>query len=434
MPKTDRRVRLGGAIAAATFTGAAEQAGAGRPTTRTLDPARLKSIEALLEALVSSGKLAGASAQVAQHGRKVYEAVVGLADISDGRPLRRDAVFRIYSMSKPVTACAVALLAEDGALKLSDPVTRFVPEFAEMTVYVGGEGEDLRTEPARPMTILDLLTHTSGISNSWNPGPIAPLYLKAGLRAGVYIHDPAIKGLPDVARRMADVPLTFQPGTRWLYSFAPDIAGLVVERASKMSFGAFLKRRIFDPLGMADTGFYVRPEAAPRLAASYAAPGGRLTLVDGAQASPFLNPPSAESGAAGLVSSLDDYGRFAAMLAGLGKLGETRVMSEATARLMMSSHVSQDILGDTLDRFMAFGGGGTGGGLGQALGGVVITDAAASKSGGEVGEYGWGGAASTTFFSTPSLGLSAVLMTQLTPSGLLPLRDQLKAAVYGALV
>lgn len=428
----DRRQLLS-ALGGLTFAASTAQAGS-TTTPGTIDSARLTAVDQLLKELVDGGKLAGASAQVAQHGRVLHESFAGVADLADARRIAPDTIFRIYSMSKPVTACAVVLLQEDGALKLDDPVSTYVPELTDMRVWLEGEGETMRTEPARPIRVQDLLTHVSGISNSWNPGPIAPLYLQAGLRAGAYIHDPAIQGLPDVARRMAGVPLSFQPRSRWLYSFAPDIAGLVVERASGMSFGAFLRQRIFAPLGMVDTGFHVRPDDAPRMAASYGMAQGRLALIEAAAKSPFLKPPSAESGAAGLVSTLPDYGRFAAMLAGEGVVAGTRVMSRASARLMMASHVPAEVLGGTLDQFMGFGGGGTGGGLGQALGGVVIVDAAQSKAGGVNGEYGWGGAASTTFFAAPLLGLSAVLMTQLTPSGLLPLRDRLKAAVYGALI
>lgn len=404
------------------------------PPAVDIDPARLGGVDALLDRLVARGLLAGASVQVAQHGRVLRERFVGQADIAAARRFGPDAILRLYSMTKPVTAAAIMMLYEDGALLLTDPVSKYVPEFAALRVHVAGEGEAMRTEPARPMRIVDLLVHTSGISNSWNPGPIAPLYVKAGLTAGTYIHDARIKGLPDVATRMATVPLTFQPGTRWLYSFATDIAGLVVERASGMGFGAFLETRLFRPLGMTDTGFFVPPDKAGRLASNYGLKAGALQLVEAGAGSPFLNPPSAQSGAAGLLSTLGDYGRFAAMLAQGGTYRGTTILSRAGAALMMSNHVPPAILADTLERFMAVGTGGSGGGAGYALGGAVLQDVGLSHNEGVQGEYTWGGAASTTFWAAPSIGLSVVMMTQLMPSGTLPLRDWLKAAVYRALV
>lgn len=398
-----------------------------------LNPKRLTAVGALVDALVREGKIAGGSAKVSLKGEPLFEHYAGAADRASNRAISPDTIYRIYSMTKPVTATAVMILADDGKLSLSDPVTRFLPEFENLTVYAGEENGEIRTEPAHKMRIINLLTHTSGISNSWNPGPIAPIYRKLGLNAGQFIHDPGMKGLPDFAARMAKAPLQFQPGAQWLYSFSPDIAGLVIERASGMSFGAFLKARLFDPLGMKDTDFYVPAGKAGRLASMYALKDGALVLAEAAEGSPFLAKPSAESGAAGLLSTLDDYDRFAAMLAQLGQRNGVRVLREETAKSMMSSHVSPEVLGDTLSRFMAFGAGGAGGGMGAALCGAVLVDPELSDKPGIKGEYTWGGAASTTFFVVPELGLDAVLMTQLFPSGTLPLLDQLKTAVYQAM-
>lgn len=393
---------------------------------------RLTAVGALLDALVSEGKVAGGSARVSVNGEAQFEHHAGAADLAANRAIAPDTIYRIYSMTKPVTAAAVMILVDDGKLSLSDPVTRFLPEFETLAVYAGEENGEIRTEPAQTMRIVDLLAHTSGISNSWNPGPIAPIYRKLGLNAGKFIHDPDMKGLPDFAARLAQAPLQFQPGTQWLYSFSPDVAGLVVERAAEMSFGAFLKARLFEPLGMKDTDFHVPADKAGRLASMYALKDGALVLAEAAEGSPFLAKPSAESGAAGLLSTLDDYDRFAAMLAQLGRRDGVRVLREKTARTMMANHVSKDVLGQTLSKFMAFGAGGSGGGMGAALGGAVLLDPALSSKPGVKGEYTWGGAASTTFFVAPDLGLDAVLMTQLFPSGTLPLLDLLKTAVYQA--
>jgi len=399
-----------------------------------IDPKRLDSVGALLERLVNEGKIAGGAARVAINGESVFERCAGMADIASGRAIAPDTIYRLYSMTKPVTAAAVMALVDDGKLKLDDPVEKFVPEFENLTVYVGEEDGEIRTEPAQTMRIINLLTHTSGISNSWTPGPIAPIYRELGLISGKFIHDPNINGLADVAARMAKAPLQFQPGTQWLYSFSPDIAGLVVERASGLSFGDFLKQSIFEPLGMTDTDFHVPPEKSARLANMYSLKEDSLILAEAADGSPFLNKPSAESGASGLLSTLGDFGKFASMLARDGKLNGKRVLSKHAARQMLSSTVSTEILGESLARFMAFGAGGSGGGMGFGLCGAVLLDPALSDAPGTKGEYTWGGAASTTSFVAPQLGLDAVLMTQLFPSGTLPLLDLLKTAVYEAVV
>ncbi|MEE2692588.1 MAG: serine hydrolase domain-containing protein [Pseudomonadota bacterium] len=430
-PTTRRQLLAAGAAApfAASFLGHARAS----TVSGRLKAKKLSAVGDLLDSLVSNGQIAGGSARVAVNGKTLFERHAGKADLATGQPITPDTIYRIYSMTKPVTAAAIMALVDDGKLSLSDPVERFVPEFKNLAVYVGEENGKALTEPAATMHIGDLLTHTSGISNSWNPGPIAPIYRKLGLNAGQFIHDPDIKGLPDVAARMAQAPLQFQPGSKWLYSFSPDIAGLVVERASEMGFGGYLKARIFDPLGMTDTDFYVPAEKAGRLASMYALKDGALVLAEAAQGSPFLNKPSAESGAAGLMSTLGDYGKFASMLARRGALGGERILRESTATNMMSNHVSPDVLGQSLSRFMAFGAGGAGGGMGFGLCGAVLLDPELSDKPGVKGEYTWGGAASTTFFVVPDLGLDAVLMTQLFPSGTLPLLDMLKTAVYSAM-
>ncbi len=415
-------------LAALTFSNTRARTVSGR-----LNPKGLTAVGALVDALVGEGKIAGGAVKVSLKAKPLFERYVGAADLASKRVIAPDTIYRLYSMTKPVTAAAVMVLVDEGKLSLSDPVTRFVPEFEKLTVYVGEDNGEIRTEPAQIMRVIDLLTHTSGISNSWNTGPIAPIYRQLGLHSGKFIHDPDMKGLPDFAARMARAPLQFQPGTQWLYSFSPDIAGLVVERASGMSFGEFLKTRLFEPLGMRDTDFHVPADKAGRLASMYALKGGALVLAEAAEGSPFLTKPSAESGAAGLLSTLDDFDRFAAMLANLGQRAGVRVLREETARTMMTSHVSPDVLGQTLSKFMSFGAGGTGGGMGAALCGAVLVDPDLSDKPGVKGEYAWGGAASTTFFVVPELGLDAVLMTQLFPSGTLPLLDQLKAAVYKAM-
>ena len=404
------------------------------PPARTFNAARLSEAGALVDGLVDSGQIAGGAVRVSLHGELLFEHYAGKADIAAGKPIAPDTIYRAYSMTKPVTAAAVMLLVEDGKLSLDDPVAAYIPEFSDLAVFVAQEGEKTITEPAGVMRVVHLLTHTSGLANSWNPGPVSALYRKAGLISAQYAYDPAFRaGLSEVAARLGKIPLQFQPGSQWLYSLSPDIAGLIIERITGGSFSAFLKERIFGPLGMEDADFYVPAPKAERLANMYALKDGNLILAEAAAGSSFLTKPYAESGAAGLLCTLGDYHRFANMLAGLGETGGARVMNRDSVRTMTAPHVDPGVFGDTFQKFMGFASGGSGLGMEMALGGAVLTDPASAEKPGLKGEYTWGGAASTTFFAVPEVGLSATLMTQLFPSGTLPLRDMLKTAVYQAM-
>ena len=398
-------------------------------------PARLEPSGAFLDDLVESGQIAGGAMRISRNGEVLHEHFAGKADIESGRDISANTIYRAYSMTKPVTAAAIMLLVDDGRVSLQDPVAQYVPELSGLSVLGVADGETLASGPAGEMRIVHLLAHTSGLGNSWAPGPLAERYRQAGLVSTTYPYDPAFAdGLSEVAARLGDIPLQFQPGTQWFYSISTDIAGLIVERVSGQSFGSYLKDRIFDPLDMPDTGFHVPAEKADRLASVYTIEGGRLSVREAAQDSPFLSKPFVESGSAGLVTTLNDYGRFAAMLAGLGRTRGVRVLSEAGARTMVSQQVESHVLGQRFSQFMDFATGGSGRGMRMALGGAVLADPTVSDVPGLRGEYTWGGAASTTFFAVPEIGLEATLMTQLFPSGTIPLRDILKQAVYKALL
>ncbi|WP_293454517.1 serine hydrolase domain-containing protein [Phenylobacterium sp.] len=390
-------------------------------------------VAALCDRLVAQKRLPGAAVQVSLGGEVALQHVAGWADVESGRPLAEDSLYRLFSMTKPVVAVALMMLYEDGRLLLTDPVADYVPEFANLRVHVAGQGAELETAPAQPMRLIHLLTHTSGLTNSWNGTPMSPLYSQAGLAAASWARDPGIEGLADYCARLGRIPLEFQPGSRWLYSIGPDVLGLVVERVSGQRFGDFLHERLFAPLGMADTGFFVRPDSAARLTTLYGRGASGLVALETGARSPYLAAPIADSGASGLVSSLPDYGRFARMLAGGGRAEGVRILSPAGARLMMSDQVAPEIAAPGLARHAAFGLGGVGSGMGFGLLGAVVTDVGRSHEEGVVGEYSWGGAASTTFWAAPSRDLAVVFMTQLSPSGTYPLRDWLKAAVYSEL-
>lgn len=379
-----------------------------------LDP-----VVARLREFVEDGVLPFASLRVAQRGRVLTE-----AHIAGSETIGPDSIYRIYSMTKPVVAAGAVLLIEDGELTLDRPVADIVPEFADLQVL----GESEARVPARVMTVGHLLTHTCGLANSWGDARVAPLYRQSGLTAAAWMYDPEIGGLDGFARRLGQLPLEHQPGTDWLYGYGLDIAGLVIERISGERLGDFLKRRIFDPLGMVDTGFFVPEDKAVRLAGLYTAGEGGLNRArPGAELTP-LRRPLADSGSGALVSTLGDYGRFADMLANGGAVDGARIMSTDSARLMMSPWGPQDHIEPRLAQFY---GGRLGGRMGQALGGVTRLDDASGP--GSTGEYSWGGAAGTGFWATPGLGLSVTVMTQVMPAGAAPPRDALRPLIYRAL-
>ncbi len=374
---------------------------------------------ARLRGFVEGGQLPFASIRIARHGQVLAEAhIAGVETIGP------DSLYRIYSMTKPVVAAGVVLLVEAGRLALEDPVARHVPEFADLKVVTGSPDE---TEPARTMTVAHLLTHTCGLANSWGDGKVAPLYRDAGLTAAAWMYDPEIGGLGGFARKLATLPLEFQPGTDWIYGYGLDIAGLVIERITGERLGEYLKRRFFNPLGMASTGFFVPEGQADRLTGLYnAGDAGPQRVTTGGERAP-LKRPYADAGSGGLVSTLEDYGRFADMLANGGIRDGVRVMAEASVRTLTRPYGPQDALLPALLRFGRY----DSGSVGQALGGIARLD---DRSGpGSAGEYAWGGAAGTGFWATPGLGLSVVLMTQLMPVTAMPARDMLRPAIYEAL-
>lgn len=386
--------------------------------------------DALLERLVAEKKVAGAAIRVAKGGEALYRRSLGLADIAAGAPLAEDAICRAYSMTKPVAAAAVMRLVEQGRVELDAPIGGLVPELAKLNVLAGPQSpiEDVRPA-ARPVTVRQVLTHTAGFTNNWSPGPVARRYGELGLTGGAWFRDPRIGGLGGFAERLAQAPLVFEPGGAWLYSMAFDLCGLVVERATGGTFGEFLQAEVFTPLGMVDTGFFVPEAKAARLASVYRRGPDGLVLQEAGEGSPFLGKPFGEAGASGLVTTLEDYGRFADALAGGGARKGARVLSRESVRQMTSPQVAAEVLGDALVRFAGAGSGAAGEGLGFGLGGSVVTDPHRTGAPGRKGDYSWGGAASTTFFASPELGVSAVLMVQLFPSGTYPLHDWLKTAV-----
>jgi CubicO group peptidase (beta-lactamase class C family) len=395
------------------------------------DAGRLARIDRHLARYVEDGRLPGWLVLVSRGGRIAHLATCGRRDLEADLPVEAGTRFRVYSMTKPVTAVAAMQLYEEGAFALKDPVERFIPAFAGMRVYRDGPASGPRTEPAtQPVRIWHLLTHTAGLTYGFHHAhPVDELYRAAGFEwVGPEGHD-----LARCCEIWAGLPLLFEPGSEWNYSVASDVLGRVVEVVSGQPLDRFFEERIFRPLGMADTGFWVEgPEAAGELAALYVAgPGGRPVRDDelGGRA---LRRPACLAGGGGLVSTAADYHRFTQALLGGGELDGARLLGSRTLAYMARNHLPG---GADLERFgRRLFSETTFDGVGYGLGFAVLLDPVANKVLSSAGELAWGGAASTFFWVDPAERLSAIFMTQLLPSSTYPLRSELRQLVYQALV
>ncbi|GEP04931.1 serine hydrolase domain-containing protein [Methylobacterium oxalidis] len=389
---------------------------------------RLERIDGWMRRLVSDGRLAGLSVSVMRRGRTAFARAHGRADLARETPFTLDTITRIYSMTKPLTSVAVMMLYEEGRFQLDDPVARFLPEFSEMRVLTGGNRNKFESEPARrPITIRDLLTHTSGLTYGFMEATLVDeLYRRNGV--DFHLKDAS---LAEVVGRVAKLPLLSQPGAQWNYSVATDVLGHLVAVISGMDFGDFLRERVIRPLGMADTDFHVPPEKLPRLAANYTLFRDRsLKLYDDAVDTAFAKPPAIASGGGGLVSTAADYLRFCRFILNEGELDGVRLLGRKSVALMLTNHLSGDLASMGTPRFAESSYTGIGFGLGFS----VMLDPARAQILGTPGEVAWGGVASTAFWIDPAEDLAVVLLTQLTPSSALPIRRELRVLTYAALV
>ena len=391
---------------------------------------KLAKIETHLETrYLKPGKIAGCRVQVVRRGETVYSATMGLMDIERDKAMCDDTIFRIYSMSKPVTSIALMMLMEEGRFQLTDPVYKFIPSWREHRVWVEGEGEAMVTRaPKAPMTVQHLLCHTAGLTyGGFLPGlelPVDSAYAAAGIsRAGT-------DTLQEFVEKLAKVPLLYEPGSRWSYSMSTDVCGYLIEVISGQSFESFLQDRLFGPLDMPDTGFSVSDAQLDRFAACYErAPDKSLRLQDDPETSRYRSAPAAPSGAGGLVGTVSDYANFCEMLLQKGQFRGKQIIGRPILELMTRNH-----LGDHSLAQMAVGGFSetSNDGVGFGLGFATTMDAAASGTVGE-GDFYWGGLASTLFWVDPVEDLYAIFMTQLIPSSTFNFRGQIKNLVYGAL-
>jgi CubicO group peptidase (beta-lactamase class C family) len=391
---------------------------------------RLARIDRFLqEKYVGPGRLPCAQFVLARRGEVVHQTVLGQQDPERGVALRDDTVFRIYSMTKPITSVALMTLVEEGLIALDDPVAKHIPEWKDLGVFAAGTGPYLTTPPARPMQVADLLRHTSGLTYGFqNRTNVDAAYRRLKLEAMHGEHD-----LETMIQLLAKTPLEFSPGEAWNYSVSTDVCGWLVQKVAGKPLDQVFQERIFDPLKMTDTGFFVREDQVGRFAACYdAVPGGGKKLNDDPQTSPYLKPPALLSGGGGLVGTAADYLRFANMLVNGGELDGARILAPKTVRLMASNHLpgGQDLTQLSRSLFSES----TNAGVGFGLGFAVVFDPAATLIPCSKGEFYWGGAASTAFWVDPVEEVTAVFMTQLLPSSTYPIRRELRTLVYSALM
>jgi CubicO group peptidase (beta-lactamase class C family) len=398
---------------------------------------RLERIERFVDDnYIANGKLAGALVQVWRRGGLALNSVLGLADRERQVPLAEDSIFRIYSMTKPITSVAVMMLVEECKIALDDPVSKYIPAWEKLGVHAGGFMESFQTRPlARPMLVVDLLRHTSGLTYGFQQNTnVDAAYRK------LKIGELATEGtLEEMIEKLATLPLEFSPGEAWNYSVATDVLGYIVGKVSGTSFEVFLKERIFDPLGMVDTAFYVPQEKVSRFCACYAigALGSKITsaqaptLQDDPRISPYLNPPTFVSGGGGLVSTATDYMRFARMLLQGGELDGVRLLGPRTLALMTANHLPGGVDLPRLSRSMFSEA--IYEGVGFGLGFATTVTPAATLIPGSAGDFFWGGAASTFFWVDPREDLIVLFLTQLLPSSAHPVRRQLRTMVYSAI-
>jgi CubicO group peptidase (beta-lactamase class C family) len=397
----------------------------GRPDQLGFSAQRLARIDSVMQQYADSGRVAGVVTLVVRHGRVAQLGAYGWADREAGRRMTPDAIFRIASQSKAVTSVAAMALVEEGRLRLSDPVSRWLPSFAAATVATA-DSVHPRVPARRAITIRDLLTHTAGISYGTD-SLVQAEYRTSGLGPaagyGWYFAD---KAEPICASmdRLGALPFVAQPGERFVYGYNTDILGCVIERVSGQSFDAFLRARVFGPLRMSDTRFFLTPDRRDRLATVYAANGrgGYARADDGplGQGAYVDGPRASFSGGAGLLSTASDYARFLQMLLNGGTLDGARILAPATVALMTQNHLG------TLYN--------SNGATGFGLGFEVLLDPGRAAQYGSVGRFGWGGAYATNYWVDPGQDLVAVFMIQLMPSGGLDLADKFRTLVYQAIV
>jgi CubicO group peptidase (beta-lactamase class C family) len=428
-----------GGLAANQRIGPGKDAAAMRTQEIGLSAARLARVdEVMTRRYVETGRLPGLLTMIYRRGKLAHLGMSGHIDIERSKRMREDAIFRIYSMSKPITSVALMMLAEEGLIGLDDDVATHIPSWKDLGVYATsvpsllgtGPTAYVTTPPVRPMKVVDLVTHTSGLTYGFmNRTNVDAAYR----RDGVTLRDTE-GGLDTMIEQLSRLPLEFSPGTAWNYSVAIDVMGYLVQRLSGMRFSEFLRTRLFEPLGMTDTAFWCPPEKLDRFSSCYQPSGsGGITLQDDAGKSIYAAPPNLESGGGGLVSTAHDYMRFCRMMLHGGTLDGVQILSPKTVALFSLNHLvdNREVADMTMPGLFSEGGYA---GVGFSIGCGVNINVAKTRLPGTVGEYFWGGAASTAFWIDPREELAVVFMTQVIGSDArLTLRRDLRTLVYSAM-
>jgi CubicO group peptidase (beta-lactamase class C family) len=389
---------------------------------------------------LDSGRFPGTQLLIYRRGKIVHSTVQGFADVERKMPVKDDTIYRIYSMTKPITSVAFMMLVEEGRVAIDEPVHKYIPEWKDLGVFQAGTAPPFLTKPpSRPMLIVDLLRHTSGLTYGFQQRSNVDAAYRE-MKIGEVEKAGTLQSMID---GLAKMPLEFSPGEAWNYSVSTDVIGYLIGKISGKPFEQFLKERIFEPLDMNDTDFFVPAGKAHRLAACYSADPqggmtfhaadrkGGLTLQDDPTKSSFLSPPSFISGGGGLCSTAADYLTFCRALLNGGELGGVRLIGPKTLALMTSNHLpgGLDLPGMSRSLFSEA----TYDGIGFGLGFAVTMDPAQTLIAGSPGEFSWGGAATTSFFIDPAEELITIFMTQVIPSTAYPLRRELRTMVYAAI-
>lgn len=406
-------------------------------TKAGFDPERLNRISAWMQRYVDERKFPGSSILIKRYGLDRFHNAVGLRDIAATKPFTRDTVVRLYSMTKPITSFALMILVEKGLCHLNMSVSEFLPEFEDMHALIPGATSLDQTISCATPTLHQLLTHTSGLSYGFNPGLIPEL-----MRKGSLDFKPAQESIADISLRLSEIPLAFKPGKKWEYSVSIDVLGRVIEIISGQTLDTFFQSEIFQPLEMTQTGFRLHERDRGNVASLYTPLDGdpmelnaaekgddSLKLVDEETVSPFWQS-TVHSGGGGLVGTLDDYMKFVEVLRSCGISSQGRLLSPKTLGFMMQNHLKGDIASMGPESFAEQ----PMDGMGFGLGGAVVLDPALARTPGNIGDFSWGGMASTFFWVDRISDMSVVFLTQLSPSSSYPARSELKALVHGAMI
>ncbi|MEM7546191.1 MAG: serine hydrolase domain-containing protein [Pseudomonadota bacterium] len=403
-------------------------------TSSAFDHDRLTRIDDWMQSYIDHGRYPGATVLVTEGGSVVHRATSGYRDVEAQTPFTEDTITRIYSMTKPIASVVLMTFVEQGLFHLDTPVSEFIPEFADARALIPGAASVDQTEPCPVPTLVQLLTHTSGLTYGFNPGLLPELYV-----AEKIAFSGTGEGLASATKRIAALPLAFQPGAKWEYSHATDVIGRVIEVVAGKPLDQVFKEEVFAPLGMKDTFFQIPEDRLDRLASLYTAQDGnsfglglkgqdQMFLIDAPQTSAWRDVKT-YSGGGGLLSTIDDYFQFTEMLRKGGAHNGARILSPATMRFMMRNFLPGDIASMGTKSFAEM----PMDGIGFGLAGSVVIDPARCGMPGNVGDFSWGGIASTFFWIDPVADISCIFLTQLTPSSSYPSRPQLKALVHGAM-